>query len=98
MKRITKATVQAALKKIDTEGLTVELDSETVTFWYAEQDKEYDLPHEVREAKAQAACEAVCQATGAQNTSGNGYKLWVNYKREPVDMGDYNDRTSRWHY
>lgn len=98
MKRITKSTVAAVLKKIDTNGLTVELDSETVTFWYSEQDKEYDLSHEVREAAAKAACEAVCEATGATKTLGNGSKFWINYKRETPDMGDWNDRSSRWHY
>lgn len=98
MKRITKATVKAALKAIDTEGLTVELDSETVTFWYSERDKDYETPHEEREAKASAACDAICKATGATSTSSNGAKMWINYKREPVDMGDWNDRSSRWHY
>ena len=91
MKRITKATIKAALKTIDTDGLTVELDSETVTFWY-------DSCDEAQEAKARTACEAVCKASGVKNTSGNGSKLWVNFKREPVDMGDWNDRSSRWHY
>jgi Fe2+ or Zn2+ uptake regulation protein len=90
-KRITKATVQAVLKKLDTEGLTIELNSDRLDVWY-------DSCSEEMTKKAEAVCEAVCEATGAQNTSGNGSKLWVLYKSEPVSNGDYNDRSSRWHY
>ncbi len=91
MKRVTKATVTAALKKIDTEGLTVEVDSETVTFWY-------DSADEASTEKAREAAKAICDATGASTTMNNGSKMWVSYKRAPVDMGDYNDKSSRWHY
>lgn len=97
-KRITKATVRAALKNVDADGLTVDVDSEMVAVWYAESEKEYDLSHEVREAKAQAVIDAVCAATGATSVSGNGSKLWVYYKNAPTDKGDWNDRTSAWHY
>ncbi len=90
-KRVTKATVRAALKGLDVEGLTIELDSERIDVWY-------DSCSEVLTEKAQVVCDAVCKATGAQNTSGNGSKLWVNYKSEPEDKGDYNDKSSRWHY
>lgn len=97
-KRITKATVKAALKGLDVEGLTIELDSETAIVWYNESGKDYETPCEEREAKASAVVDAIRLATGVKNVSGNGAHFRVNYKSEPMDMGDFNDPSSRWHY
>ena len=90
MKRVTKATVTKALKNLDLNGVTVELDSTRVAFWLAEG---------ADEALVDAACEAVEKATGATTRSSNGYHTWIYYKSSaPADLGDFNSLHSKHHY
>lgn len=90
-KRVTKATANKAVRTHCAalpEGCSVEVDSETVTVWY--DTRSYDA--------ALAAAQAVARDCGGATIRGNGSKWDVYYRRQPVDMGDYCDPSSRWHY
>jgi len=90
-KRVTKTTAKKAVRTHCAalpEGCSVEVNSETVTVWY--DASSYDV--------ALAAARAVAKDLNAPSIRGNGSKWDVYYKRAAVDMGDYNDPSSRWHY
>lgn len=90
MKSITKATAKKAVRlhcsEIDSDK--VKIDSETVTIWFDLDSAE----------AAEKAAQAVASECGGCTIMGNGSKWDVYYRRQPVDLGDYNDKSSRWHY
>ncbi len=90
-KRPTKATAKKAARTHCAalpEGCTVEVDSETVTVWY--DTANYNV--------ALAAATALANDLGGATLRGNGSKWDVFYRRQPANLGDWNDRSSRWHY
>lgn len=90
-RRPTRAKVEAFVSTLDTEGLTVEVTSDTVLFWY-------DSCSEAQTEKALAGCRAVCDFSGAGVTSGNGSHYRVNFRKDPAPMDDWNSKASRCHY
>ena len=87
-KKATKATIKSMMKKLKVPESDYELDSDTVTMWY-------DLDNS---NKVEKVMKALHKVLGSGKLSNNGSKFWLQYKGKSVDMGDWNDATSRWHY
>ncbi len=97
MKKATKATAKKLVRKhaSDLATETVEdyrgepapkivIDSETITIWGSGK----------REEKAASA---IASDLGATVLS-NGSKFDIYYRAQPLDMGEWCDPSSRWHY
>jgi hypothetical protein len=87
MSKITKATAKKMVRQYAAD-LNVEIDSDTITIWYADHwDPE----------KEHKAAEALHAALGGALFT-DMFKSTLYYKKAPRDKGDWNDRCSRWHY
>lgn len=89
--KVTKATAKKLARRHASAIKTVEIDHETITLWFDSTDDED------RDA-AEKAAQAISKDLGGVTIRSNGYKYDIFYRRQPVDLGDYNDRASRWHY
>jgi hypothetical protein len=94
-KKITKATAKSLVRKHAAElGSRVKIDSDLITFWFAGEG----LDVLDGEESATAAAEAIARELGGLSIHSNGSKSWIHYKAEPAPKGDWNDRSSAWHY
>ena len=98
MAKVTKATAKALVKKFVSPSLAFkvvpEIDSEEITFWPATlEDRE-----EVKKVAAEIIQELETVYGQRVTVQRNGFSIRIFYKKQPVDMGDWNDPSSRWHY
>lgn len=48
--------------------------------------------------KVEKAADEIATALDGATVTSNGYVWIVWYKRQPTDLGDYNNPASKWHY
>ena len=73
----------------------LEIDGDQIMIWHVGSADEHK-GLEYRDI-AEAAAAAIGAELGASVLS-NGYKDWINYRREPIDRGDPGDPSSMHHY
>jgi hypothetical protein len=97
-KAVTRATIKSILKKMNLLD-KVDITGRDVEFWperFTESDERKDW-HE-GDRLADRASSAFAKALGNATITSNGSYYRVRWKGETLDMGDFNDRGSRWHY
>jgi len=94
-KKITKATAKALIRKHASDlGERAVVDSELITLWFAGEGIDVLDGRD----SAEAAAEAIASDLGGVSIHSNGSKSWIHYKAAAADLGDWNDRSSRYHY
>lgn len=95
--KVTRATIKSILKRMKLDG-KADIDGQYVEFWptafaTGQDDEGWDEGREL----AEKAAEAFAKAIGGSVWTNQSY--WrVRWKGEEIDMGDWNDPGSRWHY
>lgn len=85
--KATLATVKKLVAKY-AQGLKTELDSDTLMIWFDLDDAE----------EAERAAHAISNALSVSYTTA-GSKHMIYWKGNgPGDKGDWNDKSSKWHY
>ena len=96
--KITLATIKSILKKMNLLD-RVKVTGQDVEFWpenFAKSEDRDDWHDGDR--RAEKAAKAFAKVLGDASISSNGSYYRVRWKGEFLDMGDWNDKGSRWHY
>jgi hypothetical protein len=93
-KKITRATVKSVLKKMGLKPDQYELDASDVTFWPESFSDDWHKGDRL----AKKAAMAFSKALGGLSIKTNQSKYWVRWRGEFIDMGEWGDPSSRWHY
>jgi hypothetical protein len=96
--KITLSTVKSILKKMNLED-KADISGREVEFWpenFANSEDPADW-HD-GDKLAERAAKAFAKALGGASIVSNGNYHRVRWKGESLDMGDWNDKGSRWHY
>ncbi len=87
-KKATRATIKSLMKKLSVPEDKYELSSDDVTIWFTD----------IGQKKAKWIMNKLQKSIPNSTITGNGSKYWLKYKGASLDMGDWNDASSRWHY
>ena len=98
-KKVTRATVKAILKKMKLKPDQYEMSGgDTVTFWPEMYSDDWHKGDRLAEKYAKQFAAILGGKKKRVTISSNGSKYWVRWKGEEIDMGDWNNPASRWHY
>ena len=100
-KKITRATVKSALRKMGLSPDEYDMSGKTVTFWPTDRDPE--TGDRIRGGRSLDDAEDLAvkldkMLGGGNRLTSNGYKWMLDWSGNRKDMGDWNDPSSRWHY